>query len=127
MLALAGSTVSYAAWGHPGFTADGFLIVFRDQADLQKAPSISDRTQRIAYVYQTLVQTADQAQAPARAALDKLGIKYRPHYLIDMIEVSGHTDQMAAFAARPEVKEVILNPNVRLSNYAETMSLDGDQ
>jgi subtilisin family serine protease len=123
VLALAGSTVSYAAWGHPGFTADGFLIVFRDQADLQKAPSISDRTQRVAYVYQTLVQTALQAQAPTRAALDKLGIQYRPHYLIDMIEVAGHTDQMSAFAARPEVEEVILNPNVRMANYAETMGL----
>ncbi len=123
VLALAGSTVSYAAWGHPGVTADGFLIIFRDQADLQKASAISGRSQRIAFVYQTLVQTADQAQAPTRAALDKLGIKYRPHYLIDMIEVQGHSDQMSVFAARPEVKEVLLNPNVRMANYAETMDL----
>jgi subtilisin family serine protease len=74
-------------------------------------------------VYQTLVQTAEQTQAPARAELDRLGIKYRPHYLIDMIEVQGHSDQMSAFSARPEVKEVILNPNVRMSNYAETMDV----
>jgi subtilisin family serine protease len=123
VLALAGSAGSYVAWGHPGFTPDGFLIVLREQADVQKAASISDRTQRIEYVYQTLVQTAERTQAPARAELDRLGIKYRPHYLINMIEVSGRTDLMSAFAARPEVKEVILNPNVRMANYSETLDL----
>ena len=123
ILALAGSAISYTAVGHPGFAADGFLIVFREQADLQKAASISGRTQRIGYVYQTLVQTAERVQAPARAELERLGIKYRAHYLIDMIEVQGRSDQMPAFAARPEVKEVILNPNVRMSNYVESMDL----
>ena len=123
ILTLAGSAVGYASMGHPGFTTDGFLIVLREQADVQKAVSIPDRTQRIQSVYQTLVQTAEQAQAPVRAELDRLGIKYRPHYLIDLIEVQGHTDQMAAFAARPEVKEVILNPNVRMANYSESIAL----
>jgi subtilisin family serine protease len=123
VLALAGSAGSYVAWGHPGFTSDGFLIVFREQADVQKAASIADRTQRINSVYQTLVQTAEAAQAPARTELDRLGVKYRLHYLIDMIEVTGRTDLMSAFAARPEVKEVILNPNVRMAGYVDTMDL----
>ena len=110
ILALAGSAARYTAWGHPGFTSDGFLIVFREQADVQNAYSISDRTKRIESVYQTLVQTAERVQAPARAELDRLGAAYRPHYLVDMIEVKGRTDLLSAFAARPEVKEVILNP-----------------
>ncbi len=123
VLALAGSAAGYAAWGHPGFTEDGFLIVFREQADLSAAQSIPDRTQRIAFLYQTLVETADRAQAPARAELDRLGVEYRPHYLINLIEVKGRQDLMASFAARPEVMEVLGNPNVRMMNYIETMDL----
>jgi hypothetical protein len=123
VLALAGSAGSYVSLGHPGFISDGFLIVLREQADVQKAASISDRTGRITAVYQTLVETAERTQAPARAELDRLGVKYRPHYLINLIEVYGRTDLMSVFAARPEVKEVIANPNVRMANYSETLDL----
>jgi hypothetical protein len=123
VLALATSAGGYAGWGHPGFAEDGFLIVFREQADLSGAKSISDRTQRIAYLYQTLAATAIQAQAPARAELDRLGVEYTPHYLINLIEVKGRQDLMPAFASRPEVREVLTNPSVRMVNYIETMDL----
>ena len=123
VLALAGSAAGYAVWGHPGLTEDGFLIVFREQADLSIAPSVADRTQRIAYLYQALTETAVRVQTPARIELDRLGVEYRPHYLINMIEVKGRADLMPAFAARPEVKEVLANPSVRMVNYRETMDL----
>jgi subtilisin family serine protease len=121
VLALAGSAAGYAGWGHPGFSQDGFLIVFRDQADVSAAPAMPDRVQRLGYVYQTLVAAAERSQAGARAELDRLGVRYRPHYLINLIEVYGRTDLMAAFAARPEVQAVLLNPNVRVVNYSESM------
>jgi hypothetical protein len=123
VLALAGSAAGYAAWGHPGFTPDGFLIVFREQADLSDAQSIADRTGRIAYLYQTLTATAERAQAPVRAELEKLGADYRPHYLINLIEVRGRTDLMDDFASRADVAMVLPNPNVRMVNYSETMDL----
>jgi hypothetical protein len=122
-LALGGSAAGYAAYGHPGFTEDGFLIVFREQADLSGAQSIPDRTQRIAFLYQNLVDAADRVQAPARAELESLGAEYRPHYLINLIEVRGRRDLMPVFASRPEVREVLSNPNVRIMNYVERMDL----
>ncbi|MBN2084770.1 MAG: S8 family serine peptidase [Anaerolineales bacterium] len=123
VIALAGSSAGYAAWGNPGFTENGFLIVFREQADLRGAQSIADRTRRIDFIYQTLTATATQVQAPVRAELDRLGLEYRPHYLINMIEVRGRTDLMSRFAGRAEVQEVALNPNVRIVNFNETMDL----
>jgi subtilisin family serine protease len=123
VLALAGSAAGYATDGHPGFTEDGFLIVLREQADVSAAQSIPDRTQRIAQVYRTLVDTAERTQAPLRAELDRRGARYRPHYLINVIEVEGRTDLMAAFASRPDVEKVIRNPNVRIVNYVETLDL----
>jgi subtilisin family serine protease len=123
VIALAGSSAAYAAWGHPGFTNEGFLIVFREQADLSSAQSIPGRTGRIAYIYQALTATAARVQAPVRAELERLGLEYRPHYLINMIEVRGGTGRMAAFAARADVQEVVPNPNVRMANYNESMDL----
>ena len=123
VIALAGSSAGYVGWGHPGFTEDGFLIVFHEQTDVSAAQSIPDRTQRIAFIYQTLTATAERVQAPLRAELDKLGLEYRPHYLINMIEVRGRADLMARFAGRAEVREVLRNPNVRMSNYNESMDL----
>ncbi|MBN1440614.1 MAG: S8 family serine peptidase [Anaerolineales bacterium] len=122
-LALAGSAAGYAAKGNPGFTEDGFLIILREQADVSAAASIADRGQRIEYVYRTLAETAETTQAPLRAELERLGARYQPHYLINLIEVYGRADGMTAFASRPEVREVIVNPNVRTVNYNETMDL----
>jgi subtilisin family serine protease len=123
VIALAGSSAGYAAWGNPGFTDDGFLIVFREQADISGAQSIPDRTRRIAFIYQTLTDTAERTQAPVRTELDRLGLEYRPHYLINMIEVRGRTDLMSRFTGRSDVQEVLRNPNVRMANYNETMDL----
>jgi subtilisin family serine protease len=123
VIALAGSAAGYASDGHPGFTQDGFLIVLREQADVSAAQSIPDRVQRIDQVYRTLVETAERTQAPLRAELERQGIRYRPHYLINLIEVEGRAGLMASFAARPDVLQVIRNPNVRLVNYVETMDL----
>jgi subtilisin family serine protease len=123
VIALAGSSGVYVARGNPGFTNEGYLIVFREQADLSSAQSIPDRAERIAYIYRTLTETAARVQAPVRAELESLGLEYRPHYLINLIEVRGGAGRMAAFAARAEVREVSPNPNVRMANYNETMDL----
>ncbi len=123
LIALAGSSAGYAAWGNPGFSEDGFLIVFREQADLSGAQSIPDRTRRIDFMYQALTATAERAQAPVRAELDRLGVEYRPHYLINMIEVFGRTGLMPRFAGRADVQAVALNPDVRIMNYNESMDL----
>jgi subtilisin family serine protease len=122
VVALAGSATGYLSAGRPGLTQDGFLIVFRDQADVSAASGLTDRVERLTYVYQTLAAAAERSQAGARAELDRLGVRYRPHYLINWIEVYGRTDLTAAFAARPEVAAVLPNPNVRVVGYAETMS-----
>jgi serine protease AprX len=104
------------AWvfaGEPGFHNDGFIIVMEKQADLSAAYDISDPIARRAYVYQTLVQTAESTQSPVRARLDALGLAYRPYYLMNMIRVDGHHRLQGEFANLPGVAYVRRNPNVR--------------
>lgn len=103
----------YATCGVPGFADDGFLIVLQEQADLTPAAAIANRQERLEYLYRTLVDTAQRTQGPLRAELDRLGVPYRPYYLVNMIRVDGHRWLMGRFADRPGVAQVIRNPNVR--------------
>ncbi len=103
----------YVFAGHPGFADDGFLIIMEEHADLAGAEAIADREERIAYVRDRLIGTAESSQQAVRAELDALGLPYRPYYVINVIRVDGHRMRMQHFADLPGVKRVILNPNVR--------------
>jgi hypothetical protein len=119
-VALAASGFAWAIGGNPGFTEDGFLIIFKQQSNFASMSSM--QTERAAYVYQQLVGLADGVQAPYRKELQQMGVSFRSHYLINMIEVEGRPDLMSAFAGRPDVSQVIVNPNVRTVRYVETLS-----
>ena len=104
------------AWvfaGELGFYNDGFIIVMQDQADLSAAYDIADPVARRAYVYEELVRTAEETQAPLRAELQERGLTYKPYYLINMIRVDGHHRLQEQFAGLPGVADVLYNPNVR--------------
>ncbi|MGC9398734.1 MAG: S8 family serine peptidase [Anaerolineae bacterium] len=107
----------YVMLGNPGFTNDGFLIILEKQADVSDAYTMTDRVQRLTYVRETLIQTAERTQVPLRAEIDRLGLPYRPYYIINMIRVEGHTWRMRHFEQQPGVAEVIRNPNVREYPY----------
>jgi hypothetical protein len=126
--AVAAMVVLWVSWGglyvfagQPGFANDGFLIILEEQADgsteldevLSAARTISDRESRLRYVYETLVETAERAQAPLRAELDALGVPYRPYYIMNMIRVDGRRWLVRRFEGRPGVAQVLLNPDVR--------------
>jgi hypothetical protein len=107
----------YLLVGEPGFADDGFLIILSEQADLGEAYGMADREERLQWVYDTLVETAEETQAPLRAELDELGLPYRPYYLINMIRVDGHANRMRRFEDYEGVDQVLLNPNVREYPY----------
>lgn len=105
--------VLYGTLGVPGFHPDGFLIIFDEQSDLGSAATIRDPEQRRTWVYETLVEQAEQSQAPVRAELDRRGIMYRPHYLTNMIEVLERPRLRRRFAHQPGVADVRFHPGVR--------------
>ncbi len=120
--ALAGWGAVYAVTGEPGFANDGFLILLVEQADLSGAEDTADREARLQYVYDALVETAERTQVSLRAELESLGVPYRPYYIQNMIRVDGHRWLMARFVSRPEVAQVVLNPNVR--RYPRLIPID---
>jgi len=112
----------FVRYGEPRFYDDGFLIILHEQADLDGAAAISGRTERLSYVYHDLVETAERTQGPLRAELDALGVPYRPYYLVNAIRVDGHRWLMGRFAGRPDVDQVLLNPNVRLYPIRQSLT-----
>ena len=113
----------YLALGAPGFHPDGFLIFLEEQADLGPAAAIADPVERRSWAYQTLVETAEHSQAPLRAELDRRGVTYRPHYVVNMVEVQGRPGLRRAMAKEPGVASVLFQPGVR--RYPRTFEIPG--
>ncbi len=109
---LIGALVYFFA-GQPGFYGEQLFIVMREQADLGGAAQISDRTERLRFVYTTLTQHADRTQSHLRATLDRLGVEYHSYYLVNGIEVKAGPLLRAYLAAQPEVDRILDSPHLR--------------
>ena len=118
VLAWGGVASLYLGLGAPGFHPDGFIITLDEQADLSPAAAIADPAERRAWVYATLVETAKRSQAPLRAELDRRNLPYRPHYLVNAIEVLARPDLRRTFARLPGVGSVLFQPGVRPYAYS---------
>jgi serine protease AprX len=97
----------------PGDPAS-FLVVFRDEADLAGASSISDRTERIRFVADALKARADLSQGPLRARLETSGIPFRAFSLVNMIEVVAPQSVAEEIAGLDGVSAIAPNPAVKL-------------
>ncbi|MFC2036692.1 S8 family serine peptidase [Chloroflexota bacterium] len=120
-LAWVGIAVLYINSGVPGFHPDGFLILLEEQADLGSTASIVEPVERRALVHQTLVELARRSQTPLWAELDRRGVSYRAHYLINVIEVQERPGLRHAFAKMPGVASVMFQPGMR--RYPRTFEL----
>jgi serine protease AprX len=92
----------------PGERAS-FLVVLREQADVSAAAAIPNRVERRRFVYEALRARAEASQAPLRMRLARSGVAFRPHFLVNMIEVEGDARLARELAARPEVASVTAN------------------
>src|SRR5205814_4127090 len=57
--------------------------------------------------------TADSAQAAIRTSLRSRGVRFRPYYLINGLEVDGGQVVRAWLQTRSDVDRVLLNPELR--------------
>jgi Subtilase family len=103
----------YFIFGQPGFFGDQLFVVMKSQADLSPASQIQDVNSRRAFVYQTLVQHANQDQASLRQSLTNLHIGYTPYYLEDSIEVNADPFMALWLRTYPGVDRVLYSPHLR--------------
>jgi subtilisin family serine protease len=91
-----------------------FLVVFRDEADLAGAFTISNRTERIRFVADALKARADLSQAPLRARLEASAIPFRAFFLVNMIQVEAPRSVAEEIAGLDGVSAIAPNPAVKL-------------
>jgi uncharacterized repeat protein (TIGR01451 family) len=90
------------------------LVILAEQADVSAAAGLRDREARLRYVYDVLRKTARRSQAPLRAELDRVGVTYRPFYVVNMLAVDGGDRALVLrLAARPDVARIDANPSIR--------------
>ncbi|MCA9940097.1 MAG: S8 family serine peptidase [Anaerolineales bacterium] len=89
-----------------------FLVFLQEQADLSGAAQLSTKLEKGTYVYQELTRVAQATQGPILAALDGLGVNYRPYWVANMIWVRGGADVVQALASRDDVAHIYSNPSV---------------
>jgi subtilisin family serine protease len=95
-----------------------FLVVLREQADLSGAATIADRVERRRFVYETLRAQAEASQAPLKEKLRAAGARFRPHFLVNLIEVEADEATALRLAAEPGVAKVAANRPARLQRIA---------
>jgi serine protease AprX len=86
-----------------------FLVVFREQADLSGARAIEDRAGRRRFVYEALRARADASQADLASRLERDGIPFRRHSLVNMLEVDADESVARALAREPDVLTIAAN------------------
>lgn len=113
VLSWIGAIVLYFVAGQPGFYGDDFFVVMKDQADLQTATTIADVDERRAWVYETLVNQADQSQFNLLTWLDDTDLPYTRYYLVNGIEVQANAFRRWQISRRPDVARVLYSPALR--------------
>ncbi|HEV8420270.1 MAG TPA: S8 family serine peptidase [Actinomycetota bacterium] len=101
-------------------TADGrsasFLVVLTSRADLGAAASLPTRQAKGRFVFDTLRAHSERTQAPIRALLDRLEVRYDPHWIVNLVAVvRGGRALVQMLASRPDVARVEPNDWVRSS------------
>ena len=90
-----------------------FLVMLRDQGDLRGARSLAAKTERGAFVMDTLRSVAERSQRPILALLAERGVPHRSYWVANMIWVRGDRRLIEELAAREDVYRVYANPRVR--------------
>lgn len=92
-----------------------FLVFLAEQGDVSGAAELHTKLEKGQYVYETLTEVANRTQPAVRAALDSLGVEYRPYWVANMIWVRGDMSVAQAMAERADVAHIYANPRVHLS------------
>lgn len=92
-----------------------FLVFLASQADLSGAPASDGKQARGAYVVEQLKATAAGTQQAVIAELERLGVRYQPYWIANMIWVRGSAAVVEQLAQRSDVAHLYANPRVPIA------------
>lgn len=90
-----------------------YFVVLEQQPSLAAAAQMKGKIDKGELVYRTLYNAAQKSQKPIRDLLDAQGVEYQAFYLVNAILVKGDRNLAQTLAARPDVKRIDGNPEMR--------------
>jgi serine protease AprX len=87
-----------------------FFVVLADQADLSPAANLPTKAEKGRFVYQTLLEKAQNTQQPILQWLSARNIEHQSFYIVNAILVKGDRQLAETLAARPDVGRIDGNP-----------------
>jgi subtilisin family serine protease len=92
-----------------------FIVMLENQAELPAITAQRTKNQKGRYVYQQLSEHARRTQSSVLQLLQQRGTPHRSFFIVNAIYVKGDIALIQALAERPEVKAVIDNSPVRVT------------
>lgn len=95
-------------------TANGdaeFLVVLKDQADLSGATQLGTKPEKGWFVFTKLQEATNRSQKPVLDHLDRLHVKSRPFWIVNMVWVHGPRGAVEEMARRDDVARISANPS----------------
>lgn len=89
----------------PGGTK--FWVVLKEQANVQGARAVPNWTDRGAFVHNRLRSVAGVTQDRIRTLLRLKGVRHKPFWIVNAIQVEGDGALLKQIATLPEVREII--------------------
>jgi len=101
-----------------------FLVILREQTDVQNAARFRHKEDKGRYVYETLLETSERTQGPVRDVLRQADAPMQSFWIVNALWSKGRADLVLRLAEMPEVGRVEDNPVLHLSRLPQ--SADGE-
>lgn len=91
-----------------------FVIILKEQADLDGVTLKMTKNQKAKYVYETLLKVAEGSQQELINDLKSNNIPYQSFYLVNCIEAKGNIQLIRRLAQREDVGQIIENGHFQM-------------
>ena len=101
----------------------GFYVILTTQADLSSAAALKAKVDKTTYVFEHLKAVADQTQGPVMDYLRSMGVKGKPYYIQNMIEVGkAGRNVVEGLVAWSDVAQIMPLPSPQMDPVIQGMS-----
>jgi subtilisin family serine protease len=102
-----------------------FLILLKDQANVNGAYQIRGKEAKGRYVFQKLKETAQKSQSSVLDMLQREGVPYQSFFVANMIKSHGSLQLIRTLAAHPDVAYICADSPVMLEQPGEDNGMEG--
>jgi len=90
------------------------LAILETQADVQGAGALVDKAAKGRFVFDRLVEAAEDTQRPLRALLARRGVPYQPYFIVNAVAFEADAATVAAVAGQDGVAGIVALPTFRI-------------